>query len=615
MVSLCAFAQEPIRYTVSFPAPHTHYLEVSASIPSRGPALEVFMAVWTPGSYLVREYARNVEDFQASANGKPLDWAKSRKNRWLIQTGGARRVELRYKVYAHESSVQGNWVDAGFAMLNGAPNFVTPVGHQQGPFEVTLELPKTWSRHISGMNLKPGSPSTYVAADFDELLDCPIYAGNGPIHEFEVEGKKHYLVNEGQGPMWDGPASTRDVAKIVAEYSRMWGGLPYDKYVFFNMLIESGGGLEHRNSTWLNASRWAYAGVESTPPGGANPSAPRVRRPTRQGWLGLVSHEYIHLWNVKRLRPVELGPFDFENEVYTRSLWLAEGVTSYYGPLALGRARLSTQTQVIEAMGGAIAQLQATPGRLVQPVEASSYDTWIKLYRPNENSSNTSISYYTKGQVIGFLLDARIRKLTGGKKSLDDVMVLSYKRFGGSKGYMPEEFRKTASEVAGSDLSAWFRNVLETTRELDYTEALDYYGLRFRPAPDRKQIANGATVNSSSGRILVTRVQRNTPAWNAGLNVDDEIIAVEDYRLRADQWPARLDYYATVGSDQPRTERAGTPTDPASSRTVKLLVSRRDKLLTLDMPIVQEVPASWSLEVKPDASVEQKANLNAWLRQ
>lgn len=593
---LCAQAQEPVRYTVRFPAPHTHYLEVSASLPSTGSSLEVFMAVWTPGSYLVREYARNVEGFEATAGGKPLAWQKTRKNRWLIQTGGARRVELRYKVYAHESSVQGNWVDAGFAMLNGAPNFVTPVGRQQGPYEVAIELPAAWKKHISGMKTRPDEPNTYIAADFDELLDCPIYAGNAPIHEFEVEGKKHFLVNEGEGPQWDGPASAKDVARIVAEYSRMWGGLPYEKYIFFNMLIESGGGLEHRNSTWLNASRWAYAGVDDTPPGGADPSAPRARRPTRQGWLGLVSHEYIHLWNVKRLRPVELGPFDFENEVYSRSLWLAEGVTSYYGPLALARAKLSNQSQLLRAMSGAIAQLQTTPGRLVQPVESASFDAWIKLYRPNENSANTSISYYTKGQVIGFVLDAKIRKLTAGARSLDDVMVLAYKRYAGPTGFSPEQFRQTASEVAGSDLSAWFRNVLETTNELDYSEALDWYGLRFRPASPLNSIVTGATVSAASGRLIVTRVERGTPASTAGLNVNDEIIAVEDNRLRNDQWPSFLDYFK-------------------DRKQVKLLINRRDRLITLDLPIAQQPAPSWSLEVKPEATVEQKANLNALLRQ
>lgn len=581
--ALPAAAQEPIRYTLRFPAAHTHYLEVSASVPAAGPTLEVFMAVWTPGSYLVREYARNVEDFQASAGGRALGWEKTRKNRWLIRTGGARRVELRYKVYAHEPSVQGNWVDSGFAMLNGAPCFVSPVGRQQGPYEVAVELPAAWKRHISGMRMKPGEPNTYVAADFDELLDCPVYAGNAPIHEFEVEGRKHYLVNEGEGPMWDGPASARDVAKIVAEYSRMWGGLPYEKYVFFNMLTGSGGGLEHRNSTWLNSSPWVWAGA-----GSAN-------RPAKLGWLGLVSHEYIHLWNVKRLRPVELGPFDFENEVYTRSLWLAEGVTSYYGPLALARAGLSSEAQFLSAMSGTISQLQTTPGRLAHPVESASFDAWIKLYRPNENSTNTTISYYTKGAVIGLLLDARIRRLTGGAKSLDDVMVLAYKRYGGPRGFTPEEFRRTASEVAGADLGAWFKDALETTKELDYSELLDYYGLRFRAPANEKSIVTGATVSTGTERILVTRIQRDTAAWTAGLNVNDEIIAVNGYRLRPGQWPARLDYYK-------------------EQKQVKLLVARRDLLMTIDFPIAIEAPPSWTLEAAPGATAEQKARLKALLR-
>ncbi|MBA3975897.1 MAG: hypothetical protein C0504_16955 [Candidatus Solibacter sp.] len=586
-LALCAIpaiAREPIRYTLRFPAPHTHYIEVSASIPATGPALEVFMAVWTPGSYLVREYARNVENFHASAGGRPLVWAKSRKNRWLIQTGGASRVELRYLVYAREAAVQGNWVDAGFAMLNGAPNFVTPAGSITGPYEVAIELPPSWKKHISGMKLKPGEPNTYLAAGFDELLDCPIYAGNAPIHEFEVEGRMHYLVNEGEGPVWDGPASAREVARIVAEYSRMWGGLPYDRYVFFNMLTGSGGGLEHRNSTWLNSSPWVWAGAGS-------PGAP-----ARLGWLGLVSHEFFHLWNVKRLRPVELGPFDFENEVYTRSLWLAEGVTSYYGPLAMTRAGVSSETNFLASMSGAINLLQSTPGRLVHPVESASFDAWIKLYRPNENSANTTISYYVKGAVIGFLLDARIRKLTNGARSLDDVMVLAYKRYGGARGFTPEEFRRTASEIAGTGLSAWFKDALETTKELDYSGMLDYYGLRFRPPSSASTIVTGATVSAGAERVAVTRIQRDTPAWSAGLNVNDEIIAVNGYRLRPGQWPARLDYY----KDQ---------------KQVRLLIARRDLLMTIDLPLAIETPPSWTLETAPNATAEQKARLKALLRQ
>jgi predicted metalloprotease with PDZ domain len=564
-ISTVAFAQaqEPVRYTVSFPAPQTHYLEVAASIPAGRPQVELFMAVWTPGSYLVREYARHVEGFRAlSPTGAELAWRKTRKNRWQVDAAGASRVEVRYKVYAREMNVQGNWVDASFAMLNGAPNFMTLVGGEKRPYEVRLALPAGWTKSISGMKEGAG-PHTFVASDFDELLDCPIYAGSAPIHEFTAAGKRHYLVNEGEPSMWDGPASAEALKKIVEEYARMFNGLPYEKYVFFNLIGESGGGLEHMNSTWMGANRWAWSNAQEP----AAESAGGPRRPSRLSWLGLASHEYFHLWNVKRLRPVELGPFDYENEVYTRSLWIAEGFTSYYGPLALGRAKLASQSATLASMSGSISQVQTAPGRLVQPVETASYDAWIKLYRRDENSANTSLSYYPKGAVIGFLLDAKIRAATDGRKSLDDVMLLALARYGGERGYTPEEFRKTASEVAGRDLSAWFKQVLESTEELDYREALDWYGLRFKPA-------------KGDGRI----------------NFDDEILAVNGFRMLPDGWPGRLEAFKR-------------------GETVEVLVSRRGELKTLKLPIEEERAESWTLEARPDASEAQKARLKAWLMQ
>ena len=597
LFAICASlgAQEPLRYKLRFPQPHTHYVEVTAQVPAGGPEVEVYMAVWTPGSYLVREYSRFVEDFRArGAQGRALRWEKTRKNRWKIQTGGASSVEVSYRVYAREMSVQGNWVDGGFAMLNGAPTFITLAGGEKRPHEVRLELPAAWKKSISGMKEGP-APHSWIAADFDELVDCPIYAGNAAIHEFTAAGKKHYLVNEGEGPWWDGPASARDVAKIVEEYARMFGGLPYEKYVFFNLLTGAGGGLEHRNSTWMNTSRWAYGNTQEAPAAAPDPSAPRVRRPTRLGWLGLVSHEYFHLWNVKRLRPVELGPFDYENENYTRSLWLAEGVTSYYGPLALARARLSTREQLLQAMSQAIGQLQSTPGRLVTPVEQASFDAWIGLYRTTENSPNVTISYYTKGQVIGLLLDAKIRRATGGRRSLDDAMRLAYQRYGGARGYTRQEFRAVCNEVAGADLSEWFRRVLETTEELDYTEMLDWFGLRFRPAQGRPQLVTGISVSANTpGRIVISGLRRGTPAYEAGFNVDDEILAVNGFRVRPEQWPAQLENY-----------KPGT--------VAEVLVARRDQLMTLKLPLEARTPESWTLEVRPEATEEQKARLAAWV--
>lgn len=591
-LAVCLFAQEPVRYTVSFPAPHTHYLEVAASIPAGKPSLDLFMAVWTPGSYLVREYARNVEDFRAAApGGKPLAWEKTSKNRWRVNAANAPCIEVRYKVYAHEPSVQGNWVDSGFAMLNGAPNFITLAGAAARPYEVKIDLPPAWTKSISGLPRKPGEVHAYLASSFDQLLDSPIYAGNAPIHEFDAAGKRHYLVNEGEGPMWDGPASAEAVRKVVEEYARMWGGLPYSQYVFFNMIVEQGGGLEHSNSTWLNTSRWAWSNTAEP----AAPDAP-ARGPSRHRWLALVSHEYFHAWNVKRLRPEPLGPFDYENENYTRSLWISEGFTSYYGPLALKRAGLASPSALLNDLGSSINALQTTPGRLVQPVETSSFDTWIKLYRPNENSSNTAISYYTKGAVIGFLLDAKIRKATAGAKSLDDLMRLAYQRYSGPNGFTPAGFRQTASEVAGLDLAPWFRSALETTDELDYTEALAWYGLRFKPvSPNAPQAVNaGITTRAADGRLLIATVRRDTPAWNAGLNVDDEIVALNGIRVLPADWPSRLDRY-----------EAGA--------TVRVLVARRGQLMPIELPIVKQAPASWALEPDPGATGQQKQHLDQWL--
>src|SRR3954468_22241495 len=311
----------PIRYTLTFPAPQTHYVEVAASIPTRGRAeVELMMAVWTPGSYLVREYERNVEALTASAGGRQLTVAKSDKNRWRVTTGGAQTIELKYRVYAREMSVRTNWVESGFALLNGAPTFITLADGLDAPHDVTLVPAAGWKRSLTALP-EVGGNHHYVAPDFDTLVDSPIVLGNPAVYEFTVGGKKHYLVNEGEGGVFDGVQAAKDLEAVVRENLRLWGSLPYEKYLFLNMITEAGGGLEHKNSTVIMTSRWTT----------------RTRR-TYLSWLDTASHEFFHAWNVKRLRPVELGPFNYEKENPTRSLWIAEGITHYYGALAVPRA-------------------------------------------------------------------------------------------------------------------------------------------------------------------------------------------------------------------------------------------------------------------------------------
>jgi predicted metalloprotease with PDZ domain len=576
---------DPIRYTVSFPAPQTHYMEVSAVVPTaRRPEVELMMAVWTPGSYLVREFSRNVEGVAATgADGRPLAVEKSDKNRWRVSTGGASTVTVKYRVYAREMSVRTNWVEAGFAQINGAPTFLTLSDRVPRPHEVIVMPATGWNRSMSGLDELGGGPHRYRAPDFDTLADSPIVVGNPAVYEFTVDGKKHYLVNEGEAGVFDGARAAKDLEAIVREHRRMWGFLPYDKYVFLNMITESAGGLEHKNSTVLMTSRWAT----------------RTRR-TYIAWLDLASHEFFHAWNVKRLRPVELGPFDYENEVHTRSLWIAEGITDYYADLAVHRAGLMTREEYLDSLSNKIEELQTTPGRLVQSAELASFDAWIKYYRPDENSVNTSISYYTKGAVVALLLDARVRKASGGARGLDDVLKAAYTKFSETRGYTADEFRAVAEQVAGGSLKAFWDSYVTGTAELDYTEALDVLGLRFRSvavAPDRAGKAwLGIATRNDAGRLLVTQVRRETPAVAAGLNVDDEILAIGEFRVRADRWDARLEQYK--------------PGD-----RVTLLVARREALMRLDVTFGAEPTRGWRLEVNPAAGDAAQSTRARWLNQ
>jgi predicted metalloprotease with PDZ domain len=570
----------PLEYTVRIPSPSTHYVEVELLAPAAGRQdVELMMAVWTPGSYLVREFARNVEAVAAeTAEGAALPLEKTRKNRWRVATTGAERVRVRYRVYAREMSVRTNFVEADFALLNGAATFMTLADGIARPHDIRLELPPAWERSVTALDPAPdGAPNYYRAPNFDALVDSPIVAGSPAVYEFSVDGVPHALVNVGEGGVWDGPRSARDVESIVRAQAGLWGPLPYKRYVFINLLTEMRGGLEHANSTVLMASRWATR--------------------TRRGyldWLGLVSHELFHVWNVKRLRPIDLGPFDYEREVYTHDLWAVEGLTTYYGDLLVRRAGLVSEGEYLEQLSNDIESIQTTTARQVQPLSQASFDAWIKYYRPDENSPNVALSYYQKGGVVSFLLDAAIRRATNGSRTLDDFMRLAFERFSGERGFTSAEIRSLASEVAGTDLSEWLRRAIDTTAELDYRPALEWYGLRFTAEPSSHKAWLGVMTRVDNGRLLVSQVRRGTPAEAAGLNAEDEILAIGEYRVRPDQWESRLEAY-----------RPG--------ERVSILVARRERLVRLDAVFGSEPPRTWRLELDPTATLAQHARLREWL--
>ncbi len=455
---------EPIVYSIKIPAPDSHLAEIDASIPTDGkPVIEVMMAVWSPGFYRVENYATRVRELTAHApDGRALQVESPRPNRWRIATLRAPRVTVSYRLYCNERSVTTNSIGPELVVLNGAATFITLAERVARPHEVRIELPPTAPRLASGLEQVPGgTPADLRAPDFDTLVDSPIVAGNLDTHEFDVDGRKHVLADAGERGAWNGEQAARDLERIVRASLSIWGKLPYQRYVFLNVFRPGGGGLEHKDSTLLTAN----AARASTPAG-------------YRSWLSFVAHEYFHAFNVKRLRPVELGPFDYENPPRTASLWLSEGVTSYYASLFLARSGLADRDEFLASISSPIRQLQQAPGRLQQTLEQSSLEVWSNSMSGVKPSAST-VSYYVKGEIVGFLLDARIRAATSGRASLDDVMRLACRRYCGERGFTPDEFQRAAGEIARTDLRAWFKTALASTDELDYGPALDWLGLRF----------------------------------------------------------------------------------------------------------------------------------------
>jgi predicted metalloprotease with PDZ domain len=572
--------QEAVTYTLRFPSPQTHYVEVEARYPTNGRAhLDLFMAVWTPGSYLIREYERHVENLQATGSeGRATAVEKTSKNRWRVATGGAASVTVTYRVYGREMTVRTNWIEAGFAMLNGAPTFISLVGQLWRPHDVYIELPQHWNASATALRPIAGSAHAYRAESFDTLVDSPIILGNPVQRQFMVADKRHTVVFEGDTALLDADGISADLRAIVETAAAMMGGrIDYPHYHFLNLVIDAGGGLEHTNSFLVMMNRFTT----------------RTRR-LYVGYLSLAAHEFFHAWNIKRLRPAELGPFDYEREVYTTTLWICEGFTDYYAALLPRRAGLTTRPELLDELSTHIETLQNTPGRLVTSAAMSSYDTWIKQYRPDENTPNTTVNYYPKGAVIAFLLDARIRHATNGEKSLDDGMRLAYERYSGAQGYTVEQFYRTMSEVAGIDLRPWFAQTAESAGELDYSEALEWFGLRFRPIDAKHPRAGlGATTRNDHGRLVVSQIRRDSPAFGAGLNVDDEIVAIDDIRVDAEGLSARLEHY-----------RAGD--------TVSLLIARRDRMTSTHITLAVEPGRAWRLEPVSSPTAEQKRHLALW---
>jgi predicted metalloprotease with PDZ domain len=509
-------AQSTIAYTVSMNKPWTHLLEVemrygAADMPAQA---ELKMPVWTPGSYLVREYARHVQDFEAKdASGKNLEWRKINKNTWQIDTGGAKEIVARYNVYANELTVRTNELNDQHAFFTPAALLMFPKDKLNQPSIVKVNPYGNW-KVATGLPMVEGQTNTFRAENFDILYDSPFEVSNYKEIKFTVQGKPHRYVFTGEGN-YDMEKTAKDTEKIIAEASKIFGDLPYNDYLFI-VNLRGGGGLEHLNSTALQWNKFGFK--------------PESRY---KAFLNLVAHEYFHLWNVKRIRPDALGPFDYENENYTKLLWVAEGTTSYYEGVLLRRAGLITDEEFLENKASMIQQLQDRPGRFETSLEDASFDAWIKYYRQDENAINNQISYYDKGDVVNFLLDVEIRGASRGAKSLDDVMRHLYDEFAKKgRNFTPEDYQKVSEMMAGRSLEDFFDKYVRGTEEIDYNSILKSVGLQLltKSANAKEQPYLGANLAEADGRLTVRSLPANSPAYEWGLNTGDQIVAVDGHR-------------------------------------------------------------------------------------
>ena len=595
-----------IAYTVSFPKPATHLYDVTMQVGNfRGGTLDIQMPVWTPGSYLVREYARHVQDFEArDESGRNLNWTKVDKATWRIDLAASaaqtRKVTARYRVYANELTVRTSHLDVSHAYFNPASLLMYVRNATDNPVRLKVEAPPSW-KITSPLSLSADSAGYYHAPNYDILVDSPHEIGTHRQLEFNVLGKPHRIAIWGETKL-DEKTLIGDVSKIVEQAAKIFGGLPYEHYTFIvHVQPGIGGGIEHLNSTSIQLN-------------GARLSSRRGYA----GFLGLIAHEYFHLWNVKRIRPQSLGPFDYQKENYSRTLWMAEGVTDYYGSQLLRRANLISSAEYLEELARSIQSYETTPGRFEQSAEAASLDSWIKHYRPDENSPNTALSYYLKGELIGWLLDFEIRKRTEGKRTLDDVMRYLYDNYAKKGVGFPEnELKKAFEIIAGGDLTEFFSRYVSGTAEIDFDAYLSRAALQLkrsystggstRPEPDPSQGETspgeskvvpgwlGVRTRPQGDRVVVSNVIAGSAGYEAGLNAGDEIAAIDGVRVTEVVLTERL---------------AGL----REGDQVNVTVFRRDRMMNISFKVDRKPYDRYTISMLKNASPAQLKLRQAWLQ-
>jgi predicted metalloprotease with PDZ domain len=570
-----------LRYTVRLDAPSKHVAEVELRFPVDG-KVELALPAWCPGSYLIRDYARFIRDLEVvDPEGGKRTATKADKTTWVVDPEGSKELIVRYSLYGHDLTVRTNHIDATHAFLHGPATFLYPTHLRQSPVEVQLDAPAGW-QVTSAMAWEPGE--TMTAASVDELYDHPIHVG--PTRTFglatKVPVKLAIWGDRAPGGTFDEQRLVTDLAAIVDNHIDRFGEAPFAHYTFLLMLAHDAyGGLEHRASS-VNLFHPHFA----------------ASRKAYEGLLELLSHEHFHAWNGKRIAPAPLLDFDYTREAYTPCLWVMEGITSHYDRYALRSSARVTAKSFLDKLLDDWARLQATPGRAKQSLEQSSFDAWIKLYKPDESNLNTTVSYYLKGGLVMGALDLQIRRRTEGAKSLDDVLRALWQRYGKTGTPHPDNLQPVFEEACGLGLAEVFDRQIRGAEDPDLPGELSHLGLELRASSDPSQLSDGASalwLGATVSGIKVTGVFDHGPAHAGGLSPGDELIAIDGFRTTSDG-----DIRNLVGA-----RRAGD--------TVTLSVFRRHRLTELRVELAAAPPTRYEIAAIPEPSAAAAARYQAWL--
>lgn len=574
---------QSIQYNLRMPKPQNHYFEVEMVLTDfKEKEVEIKLPVWAPGSYLVREFSKNINLVKAfDQNGNSIEVEKKTKNSWKLKINGNKKIVVKYEVYAFELSVRTSFLDLSHGFVSGTGVFMYVDAHQNNSGTLAIYPHATFNKITTALPKsliyeKQVGVEYFKFENYDQLVDCPIEIGNQVVFDFMAAGVKHTVAMYGEGN-YDIPSLKIDMAKVIEAETAVFGENPNKEYVFIvHNVVDGQGGLEHMNSTTLSVNRWTYS------------------TPKNSDFLNLVAHEYFHLWNVKRIRPFELGPFDYSQENYTTLLWVMEGFTSYYDELILRRIGTYSQEDFLTKLQSSINYVEGTVGARVQPVAHASFDAWVKAYRPTENSANTSMTYYSRGSILAAIFDVMIIKQSKGKQGLDHFLKHLYVKFykGLNRGFSDVEFKAELEKFVGKDLSDFYKKYINGTEILPYAEIFDNVGLTVKDLTSFSP-SFGAACRQEGGNVIVKSIRAGSCAEDAGLSVGDEIIGCNSYRVDQGMLDGMINSL-TIGE------------------TAELLVARDENLFSVKIRMTNFRKPAFKFEKQENSKYE--AEYNYWLR-